>query len=137
MHSHAGVTTTIKYWSLTTCTLKICWLQVSLTVPILQWPHRWAKQKVSFVFDLTSPWKNVYFCYGISQKGSKRQGKKHAEHCLTHQNKTTCEIWSVFDKVHFWVKYLTLFLYRNLQFLCSELTHSKQTTFSPCIWQMS
>ena len=61
LQSHAGVTTTMKYWSFTTCTLKICWLQVSSTVPILQWPHCWAKQKVSFVFVSTSPWKNVFF----------------------------------------------------------------------------
>ena len=26
------------------------------------------------------------------------------KHCLTHLNKTACEIWSVLDKVHFWVK---------------------------------
>ena len=74
LQSHAGVTTTIKYWSFTMCTLKICWLL--LTVPILQWPHHWAKQKVSFAFDSTSPWKTVFFAYRISQKGSKSQGKK-------------------------------------------------------------
>ena len=28
-------------------------------------------------------------------------GKKEAEHCLTHVNKTACENWSVFDTVHF------------------------------------
>ena len=123
MQSHAGMTTNIKYWFFTTCALKICWFQVSLPVLIFQWPYRRAKQKVSFVID-------CFFShnYVISQKGSKLRGKKHAEHCLTHLNKTTCEIWSVFDKVHFWVKYLMPFLHWNLQFLCSELTHSKQTT---------
>ena len=42
-------------------------------------------------------------------------GKKHAEHCLTHVNKTAWEIWSIFDKVHFWVKTLTPFFHRSLQ----------------------
>ena len=36
-------------------------------------------------------------------------GKKHVEHCLRHLNKTACEIWSVFDKVLFCVKYLPPF----------------------------
>ena len=56
-----------------------------------------------------------FFAYVISQKGSKLQGKKHAEHCLRHLNKTACEIWSVFDKVLFCVKYLTPFFHRTLQ----------------------
>ena len=30
----------------------------------------------------------------------KQTSKKHAEYWLTHLNKTACEIWSVFDKVH-------------------------------------
>ena len=43
--------------------------------------------------------------------------KKPAEHCLTHVNKTACEIWSVSDKVHFWVKILTPFFHETLQLL--------------------
>ena len=58
-----------------------------------------------------------FFAYIISQKGSKLQGKKHAEHCLTHLNKTACEIWSVSDKVHFWIKNLMPFFHRSLQFI--------------------
>ena len=88
-----------------------------------------SETKGFFCFWFNKPLEKMcFFTYVIPQKGSKLQGKKHAEHCLTYLNKTTCEIWSVFDKVHFWVKYLMLFLHWNLQFLCSELTHSKQTT---------
>ena len=57
-----------------------------------------------------------FFAYVISQKGSKLQGKKHAEHCLRHLNKTACEIWSVFDKVLFCVKYLTPFFHRTFNY---------------------
>ena len=32
-----------------------------------------------------------------------------------HLNKTACEIWSVFDKVQFWVKNLAPFFHRSLQ----------------------
>ena len=48
-------------------------------------------------------------------KRKQTSGKKHAEHCLTHVNKTVCEIWSVSDKVHFWVKILTPFFHQTLQ----------------------
>ena len=58
-----------------------------------------------------------FFAYVISRKRCKLQGKKHAEHCLTHVNKTACEIWSVLDKVDFWVKTLTPFFHRSLQLL--------------------
>ena len=64
-----------------------------------------------------------FFAYVISQKGSKLQGKKHAEHCLTHLNKTACEIWSVFDKVLFCVKYLTPFFHRTLQLYIRRQLH--------------
>ena len=37
-----------------------------------------------------------------------------------HLNKTACEIWSVFDKVHFWVKDLTPFFHRTLQLKCDQ-----------------
>ena len=97
-----------------------------------------SETKGFFCFWFNKPLEKCLFSHTeYLKKEANVKGKKHAEHCLTHQNKTTCEIWSVFDKVHFWVKYLTPFLYRNLQFLCSELTHSKQTTFSARIWQMS
>jgi len=42
---------------------------------------------------------------------------KTTEHCLTYRNKTACEIWSVFDKVHFWLKYLTPFSCGVLQII--------------------
>ena len=58
--------------------------------------------------------KMCFFAYVISEKGSKLRGKKHAEHCLRHLNKTACEIWNVFDKVLFCVKYLTPFFHRTL-----------------------
>ena len=63
------------------------------------------------------PWKNVFFRIRNISKRKQTLGKKHAEHCLTHVNKTACEIWSVFDKVHFWVKTLTPFFHRSLQLL--------------------
>ena len=55
------------------------------------------------------------FCIRNISKMMQTSGKKHAEHCLTHVNKTACEIWSVFDQVHFWVKTLTPFFHRSLQ----------------------
>ena len=45
--------------------------------------------------------KNVFFHMRNISKRKQTSGKKHAEHCLTHVNKTVCEIWSVSDKVHF------------------------------------
>ena len=58
-------------------------------------------------------------------KRKQTSGKKHSEHCLTDLNKTSCEISSVFDKVHFWVKNLTLFFHRTLQFHCTFLKRRK------------
>ena len=37
----------------------------------------------------------------LTPKRKQASGKKHAEHCLRHLNKTACEIWSVFDNVLF------------------------------------
>ena len=62
-------------------------------------------------------------------KRKQASGKKHAEHCLRHLNKTACEIWSVFDKVLFCVKYLLPFFHRTLQFVypwsTKELTRTR------------
>ena len=41
------------------------------------------------------------FKYVISRKRSKHP-RKNTGHCLTHLNKTTRKIWSVFDRVRFW-----------------------------------
>ena len=38
-----------------------------------------------------------------------------------HLNKTACEIWSVFDKVQFWVKNLVPFFHRSLQLIINCL----------------
>ena len=54
-------------------------------------------------------WKNVFFCIRNISKRKQISGKTHAKHCLTHLNKTACEIWSVFDKVQLWVKNLAPF----------------------------
>ena len=61
------------------------------------------------------PRKNVFFRIRNISKRKQASGKKHAEHCLRHLNKTACEIWSVFDKVLFCVKYLLPFFHRTLQ----------------------
>ena len=72
-----------------------------------------------FSFNKRSPEdglrKMCFFAYVISQKRKQTSGKKHVEHCLTHVNKTACEIWSISDKVHFWVNILTPFFHRTLQ----------------------
>ena len=59
--------------------------------------------------------KYKFFAYVISQKWSKLKQKKHThtEHCFMHLYKTACEIWSIFDKVHFWIKNLTPFFHRS------------------------
>ena len=56
------------------------------------------------------PLEKCFFCtHNISKR------KTHAEHRLTHLNKTAYEIWSVCDKVHFWVKNLAPYFHRSLQ----------------------
>jgi len=40
---------------------------------------------------------------------------KTTGHCLTYLKKTACGIWSIFDKVHFSLKYLKPFSHRVLQ----------------------
>ena len=69
--------------------------------------------------------KNVFFRIRNISKRKQASGKKHAEHCLRHLNKTACEIWSVFDKVLFCVKYLTPSFHRTLQLVngdfCGDL----------------
>ena len=53
--------------------------------------------------------KCVFRIHNISKR-KQASGKKHAEHCLRHLvNKTAWEIWSVFDKVLFCIKYLMPF----------------------------
>ena len=47
------------------------------------------------------PLEKCVFRIRNSSKRKQTSGEKHAGHCLTHVNKTACEIWSVFDKVHF------------------------------------
>ena len=59
---------------------------------------------------------DFFFIRNISKR-KQASGKKHAEHCLRHLNKTACEILSVFDKVLFCVKYLTPFFHRTLQLM--------------------
>ena len=93
----------------------ICWIWSEITVfAVTCWRHN--KYRV--------------FCIRNISKTMQTSGKKHAEHCLAHVNKTACEIWSVFDKVHFWVKTLTPFFHRSLQlwmcYPCSHLPYSKQ-----------
>ena len=39
-----------------------------------------------------------FFCIRNISKTMQTSGKKHAEHCLAHVNKTAREIWSVFEK---------------------------------------
>ena len=57
-----------------------------------------------FSFNKRSPedalGKIRFFAYLCNISKMKQTSKKHAEHGLTHLNKTACEIWSVFDKVH-------------------------------------
>ena len=84
------------------------------------------KQKVLLFFIQQKvprgcPRKNVFFRIRNISRRKQASGKKHAEHCLRHLNKTACEIWSVFDKVLFCVKYLTPFFHRTLQliYICS------------------
>ena len=128
LQSHAGVTTNTKYWSFTTCTLKmlISSFVGCSDISVTSLP---SETKGFFCFGINKPLEKSVFSHTYNlKKEANFKEKKHAEHCLTHLNKTTCEIWSIVDKVHFWVKYLMPFLHRNLQFLCSELTHSKQTT---------
>ena len=66
-----------------------------------------SKTKGSFCFSFSKRSledaleKMCFFAYVISQEGSKLQGKKHAEHCLRHLNKTACETWSVLTKFYF------------------------------------
>ena len=62
------------------------------------------------------PRKNVFFRIRNISRRKQASGKKHAEHCLRHLNKTACEIWSIFDKVLFCVKYLPPFFHRTLRF---------------------
>ena len=63
-------------------------------------------------------WQQIQvFCISNISKTEQTSARKHAEHCLTHPNKTACEIWSVFGKVYFWVKYLTPLVHRILQFV--------------------
>ena len=63
------------------------------------------------------PRKNVFFRIRNISRRKQASGKKHAEHCLRHLNKTACEIWSIFDKVLFCVKYLLPFFHRTLQLI--------------------
>ena len=79
------------------------------------------------------PWKNVFFRTCNISKRKQTTGQKHVEHCLTHLNKTACNIWSIFDKVHFWAKNLTPFFHWTLQFHCTFLKHRK----SKVTWKVS
>ena len=63
---------------------------------------------------LVTCWRGRFFCMRNISKMKQPSARKHTEHCLTDLNKTACEIWNVSDKVHFWVKYLTLFFHQSL-----------------------
>ena len=66
------------------------------------------------------------FCIRNILKTKQTSARKHTEHSLMHLIKTTCEIWSVSDKVQFWVKDLPPFSHRSLQFKSMSLKQ-KQT----------
>ena len=80
----------------------------------------------------------MFFHIRNISKRKQASEKKHAEHCLRHLNKTACEIWSIFDKVLFCVKYLTPFFHRTLQLQCINtmivqscyFQHSRASTLS-------
>ena len=76
--------------------------------------------------------KKCVFCIRNISKRKQISGKTHAEHCWTHPNKAACEIWSVFDKVHFWVKNLMPFFHRTLQLLFTFLFFWKTSLVISC-----
>ena len=89
------------FFKVTRCERSIfCWILSEITVFAVT---RWRDNNYRF------------FCIRNISKTKQISGKTHTEHCLTHLNKTAYEIWSVFDKVHFWVKILTPFFHRTLQ----------------------
>ena len=86
----------------------------------LLWRPKWGNTiKISFLG--TEAWTGLFgsflFLFNTSFMLNDRRLEKcvFAEHCLTHLNKTACETWSVFDKVHFWVKNLAPFFQWSLQ----------------------
>ena len=81
-------------------------------------------------------WQQIQvFCIRSISKTKQTSERKHTEYCVTHLNKTAYKIWSVFDKGHFWVKYLVPFFHRNLQssislyFLICSRTHLSVIAF--------
>ena len=77
-----------------------------------------------------------FFCIHNILKMKHTSAKKHTEHCLTHLlvNKTACKIWSVFDKIHFWVNYLMPFSHGTLQ-LQNDAFHVKTSQSASSILQ--
>ena len=77
-----------------------------------------------------------FYCIRNIWKRKQASGKKHAEHCLTHPNKTACEIWSGFDKVHFCVKYLTPFIHQTLKCcIVWEYTKPNYQKIAECLFK--
>ena len=71
-------------------------------------------------------WQQIQvFCIRNISKRKQASARKHTEHCLTHLNKTACEIWSVSDKVLFCVKHLMPFFHRTLQLFYYTLNKKK------------
>ena len=62
------------------------------------------------------------FCIRNISKTKQTSARKHTEHSLTHLIKTKCKIWSISDKVQFWVKNLPPFFHQSLQI---QLYHQK------------
>ena len=65
--------------------------------------------------DVTTKYR--FFCICNISKTKQTSARKHTEHALTHLIKTTCKIWSVSDKVQFWVKNLPPFFHWSLQLM--------------------
>ena len=76
-------------------------------------------------------WQQIqFFCICNISKRKQTSTRKHTEQCLTHLNKTACEVWSGLDKVHFCVKLLTPFFHRTLQINEVKLMETQLTKFA-------